>query len=141
MCTAAQLTYGLDIIEVLQGFVEVTEVEGLGKRQRRDGLTDIVKLFNATHAAAGASGQRPAALFQPHKATTGEFDLYFKAITGLNHIHTVDLLRMRNDAFREGKTYGEQFQIFRRSHHHHMRNPVVNQGNGDLFRQKIRRGM
>src|SRR5690606_35996243 len=74
MCTAAQLTYGLDIIEVLQGFVEVTEVEGLGKRQRRDGLTDIVMLFNATRAAAGTSGQRPAALFQPHKATAGEFD-------------------------------------------------------------------
>ncbi|SAE16416.1 Uncharacterised protein [Enterobacter cloacae] len=59
----------------------------------------------------------------------------------MNHIHAVDLLRMRNDAFREGKTYGEQLQIFRRGHHHHMRNTVVNQGNGDLFRQKIRRGM
>ena len=48
---------------------------------------------------------------------------------------------MLNDAFREGKTDGEQLKIFRRRHHHHMRYAVVNERNGHFFGQKIGRGI
>ncbi len=88
------------------------QIKGLGKRQWRNGLANIVKLLNTTNAAPGTPGQRATALFQPHKAAAGEFNLHFQTVTRLNHVHAVDLLRMRNDAFREGKPDGEQFEIF-----------------------------
>ena len=141
MSTAGKAAYRLKIMQVRQRAIEIRQIERLGKRQRLHGLADIVELLNAAYAAAGAPGQRATALFQPHKAAAGEFDLHFKAVASLHHVHAVDLLRMVNDAFREGKTDGEQLEIFRRSHHHHMGDTVVNERNGHLFRQKIGRGM
>ena len=141
LAAAGELADRLNAAQLAQRPIQIRQIERLGKRQRLHGLSDIVELLNAAYAAAGAPGQRATALFQPHKAAAGEFDLHFKAVASLHHVHAVDLLRMVNDAFREGKTDGEQFEIFRRSHHHHVRDAVVNERNGHLFRQKIRRGM
>jgi hypothetical protein len=74
-------------VQVRQRAIEIRQIERLGKRQRLHGLADIVELLNAAYAAAGAPGQRATALFQPHKAAAGEFDLHFQAVTGLNHVH------------------------------------------------------
>jgi hypothetical protein len=109
---AAQLADGLYIVQVLKRMVEVRQIKGLSKRQWRNGFANIVELLNATHAAAGTPGQRAAALFQPHKAAAGEFDLHFKAVAGLHHVHAVDLLRMLNDAFREGKPMANSSRSF-----------------------------
>jgi hypothetical protein len=109
---AAQLADGLYIVQVLERMVEVRQIKGLSKRQWRNGFANIVELLNATHAAAGTPGQRAAALFQPHKAAAGEFDLHFKAVASLHHVHAVDLLRMVNDAFREGKPMANSSRSF-----------------------------
>ena len=61
---AAELADRLYIVEVLKRRVEVRQIKGLSKRQWRNGLADIIELLNATHAAAGASGQRAAALVE-----------------------------------------------------------------------------
>ena len=141
MRTAAELADGLNVVQMLKRPVKMRQIKRLGERQGNNRFTNIVKLFNAAHAASGTSGQRPSTLFKPHKAAAGEFDLHFETVAGRHDVHAVDLLRMGNDAFREGETDGEQLEIFRRGHHHHMRNTVVNQRNGDFFRQKIWRGI
>jgi hypothetical protein len=133
----AQLANGLYIVQVLKRVIEIRQVKCLSKRQRGYRFANIVELFNAANPAASAPGQRATALFQPHKAATGKLDLHFKAITGLNHVHAVDILRVLNDAFRKGKADGEQVEIFGRGHHHNVRDTVVDQGNRDFLRQKI----
>ena len=97
--TASKAAYRLKIMQVRQRAIEIRQIERLGKRQRLHGLADIVELLNAAYAAAGAPGQRATALFQPHKAAAGEFDLHFKAVTGLKDVHTINLAPVFDNPF------------------------------------------
>ena len=97
--TAGKAAYRLKIMQVSQRAIEIRQIERLGKRQRLHGLADIVELLNAAYAAAGASSQRATALFQPHKAAAGEFDLHFKAVTGLKDVHTINLAPVFDNPF------------------------------------------
>ncbi|MNY35157.1 hypothetical protein D3C86_1695440 [compost metagenome] len=94
------MTDGLNIVEMLQSMIELPEIERLGKRQRGNGLADIVELLDTAYAAARAASQRAATLFEPHKAAAGQLDLYFETVADVDHVHAVDFLRLLDNAFR-----------------------------------------
>jgi hypothetical protein len=44
MRTTAQLADGLYVVEMFKRMIKVCQIEGLGKRQWRNGLADIIEL-------------------------------------------------------------------------------------------------
>jgi len=88
-------------------------------------------------SACSAPRQAAAALLQRHERTAGDLDLDGDAARGRLDVDPVALARPHDDLFAQREAERKVFQVGRRGHHDGMRDPVVDQCDGNLVDDQV----